>query len=79
LEHFQLICPYLEFAKSLGPQAALTAQKAALESRAANSRPPLPSMPPNLAEVYRTKVTGVLERPRDLVLVISSNDLRCAH
>jgi hypothetical protein len=33
-------------------------------------------MHPNLAEVYRTKVTGVLERLRDLVLVISSNDPR---
>lgn len=70
-----LICPYLEFAKSL---AARTAQKPELESRAANRRPPLPSMHPNLAEVYRTKVIGVLERLRDLVLVISSNDLRCA-
>ena len=59
---------------------ALTAQKAALESRAANRRAPLPSMHPNLAEVYRTKVAGlqealtaspdnagVLERLRDLV------------
>ena len=57
---------------------ALTAQKATLESRAVNRQAPLPSMHPNLAEVYRTKVTGVLERPRDLVLVISSNDRRCA-
>ena len=59
---------------------ALTAQKAALESRAANRRAPLPSLHPNLAEVYRTKVAGlqeaitaspdnagVLERLRDLI------------
>ncbi len=59
---------------------ALAAQKAALESRTSNRRVPLPSMHPNLAEVYRAKVAGlqeaitaspdnagVLERLRDLV------------
>ncbi len=59
---------------------ALSAQKAALESRAVNRRAPLPAMHPNLAEVYRNKVAslqtaitsshdhaGVLERLRDLI------------
>ncbi len=67
---------------------ALTAQKAALESRAANRRAPLPSMHPNLAEVYRAKVAGlqealtaspdnagVLERLRDLVDLVDRVDI----
>ena len=39
----------------------LTAQKATLEARAANRRPPLPSLHPNLSEVYRNKVASLQE------------------
>jgi hypothetical protein len=60
---------------------ALTAQKAARAGKPRGQQPgPLPSMHPNLAEVYRTKVAGlqeaitaspdnagVLERLRDLI------------